>query len=336
MVKNKILWLHNFNPKYSLNSGVFMLTFYKYLLNNGMEIDLYYVGSTRSVTNLIKQMIVIRKKARNYHIVHVQYGSILSFLVKASLIGLNINKVITLRGSDFYRNKISGKISNVHSFIAVFLTRLSIHSFDKVVVSSERMRREVARDFSLNFSQIVVQPSPVDVAFFDIDNTKRINETKKILFGAVNIKSKLKRHRLALDAMSIVIKNTKDRYKVEMIVAEKIPHNRMKELYNSCDLMLVTSVYEGWPNVIKESLSCGVPFVATDVSDLKLVADRSNRICSISQPDKFELARKIEESISRSLSHKERLLLKSLVMEMSLEATMKKIEGLYASFKTNR
>jgi teichuronic acid biosynthesis glycosyltransferase TuaC len=335
MAKNKILWVHNFDVEIQ-NSGVFMFNSYKYLLNNGMEIDLYYAGNMKSVATLIKQIIAIRKKARNYHVVHAQYGSMLGFLVMVSLIGLNINKVITLRGSDFYRNKISGKIRNVHSFIAVFLTRLSIRSFDKVIVASERMKGEVVRDFPLNFSQIVVQPSPVDVAFFDIDNTKRINKTKKILFGAVDVESGLKRYRLALDAVNIVIKNTKNRYKVEMIVAEKIPHNRMKDLYNSCDLLLITSVYEGWPNVVKEALSCGVPFVATDISDMKLVADRSNSICRISHPDKFELAREIEESLSRSLSHKERLLLRSLVMEISLESTMKRIEGLYASFKTNR
>ncbi|MFO0837894.1 MAG: glycosyltransferase [Phycisphaerae bacterium] len=41
----------------------------------------------------------------------------------------------------------------------------------------------------------------------------------------------------------------------------------MPEIYNACDLTVLTSAREGTPNVLLESLACGVPVVATDVSD---------------------------------------------------------------------
>jgi len=330
MKKNRILWVHNFDVKVQ-NSGVFMFNSHQFLLNHGMKIDLYYAGNLRSVKNLFKQLSAIRKKADDYQIIHAQFGSMLGFLVKFSLIGLDVNKVVSLRGSDFYRNKMATGMMALHSAFAVFLTKISIFSFDKVVVASERMKRELIKNSSLDPHKIEVQPSPVNVNRFDIGSLKNYSPKKKILFGAVNTKSEMKRYQLAKEAVDIVKNNTKGKYVVEMIVAEKIPHEDMNNLYNSSDLLVITSLYEGWPNVVKEALSCGVPFVATDMSDMALIAARSNGTCRTSCANKFELAKHIEDSLSKPLKQSDRLLLRSLVIDMSFENSMKNIERMYAS-----
>ncbi|NOT00194.1 MAG: glycosyltransferase [Phycisphaerales bacterium] len=41
----------------------------------------------------------------------------------------------------------------------------------------------------------------------------------------------------------------------------------MPEVYNACDVTVLSSSREGTPNVLLESMACGVPVVATDVSD---------------------------------------------------------------------
>ncbi len=43
------------------------------------------------------------------------------------------------------------------------------------------------------------------------------------------------------------------------------------DVYNACDVTVLTSEREGTPNVLLESMACGVPVVATDVADNAIV-----------------------------------------------------------------
>lgn len=97
--------------------------------------------------------------------------------------------------------------------------------------------------------------------------------------------------------------------------------NDIVDLYNACDVTVLTSRHEGTPNVLLESMACGVPVVATDVSDnsyivpdgrvgflvtLDDVDAMSNRICELlDNPDRrarFSIAARawVEREFSRA------------------------------------
>ena len=46
---------------------------------------------------------------------------------------------------------------------------------------------------------------------------------------------------------------------------DQIGHERMFEIYNAADVLVLASDREGWPNVLLESMACGTPAVASNV-----------------------------------------------------------------------
>jgi glycosyltransferase involved in cell wall biosynthesis len=44
-----------------------------------------------------------------------------------------------------------------------------------------------------------------------------------------------------------------------------IPHEKLHEIYNAADALILASSREGWPNVLLEAMACGTPVVASPV-----------------------------------------------------------------------
>jgi len=52
-----------------------------------------------------------------------------------------------------------------------------------------------------------------------------------------------------------------------------VPHDRLAHWYRAADVTVLSSWSEGVPNVLLESMSCGTPFVASDVGGVAEIAD---------------------------------------------------------------
>lgn len=78
------------------------------------------------------------------------------------------------------------------------------------------------------------------------------------------------------------------------------PQEQLPDWYRACDLFVLSSWSEGLPNVLRESLACGRPFVSTDVGGVREIAD------SQGQPPFAELVKAgdagaLAEAIARAL-----------------------------------
>lgn len=73
--------------------------------------------------------------------------------------------------------------------------------------------------------------------------------------------------------------------------------NDVEKLYNACDITVLPSLFEGTPNVAIESMACGIPVIATDVSDNSYVIPDGKAGFIINLGDDETLAERINRFI---------------------------------------
>ncbi len=80
-----------------------------------------------------------------------------------------------------------------------------------------------------------------------------------------------------------------------------VPQHDLPDWYRAADVMVLPSRSEGIPNVLRESLACGTPFVASRVGGIPEIADESS--CRLVPPDEpAALADAIADVLARPRS----------------------------------
>jgi glycosyltransferase involved in cell wall biosynthesis len=301
-----------------------MLTTAEGLRELGVDIHLEYLGNLKSISKIIKERNRLEKIAKNFDLVHVQYGSACAL---ASTKITSCPKILTLRGSDWNNVFTKNWSQNIHSMISTRFTFWAMKSFDYVITVSDRMTKEVKRKFPS--SSVMSIPSPINLNLFKpLEKSiarKNLgfpeNTEKWILFTSNDIKNPLKRFDIAKKTVDLLNEKSQN---FKLRIAYGLKHSEIPLFVSSCDLILCTSVSEGWPNSIKEALACNIPFVSTDVSDLKNIAkfESSCRVCC---PDPIELAYNIQDILKKDAVNN----LRKYVEEMSMPNVSLQIFHLY-------
>jgi glycosyltransferase involved in cell wall biosynthesis len=287
---NRVLWIHNFEPGKAKGGG-WMYEQYN-VIKNEVNIDLYYAYGLRNPLMIFFHYFKLLKVINNYSLIHAQYGSMVGFL--AGL--MPIPKLLSLKGSDWYKTHAVNFKHKLRVSLGLALTRLSLkYLFKEVIVMSKRMKNELTALYPDLNVEIIVDPIDLDKFF---PNDQHIRSTKNILFATVSLESPVKRYALAKNAFDIVKMTLSD---ANWYVMSNIPHEKVNEFINQADVILMTSTHEGWPNVVKESLACNVPFVATDVSDLKEIASLVDN-CFVVEAEPKLLADAVLKAISAGKS----------------------------------
>ncbi len=114
---------------------------------------------------------------------------------------------------------------------------------------------------------------------------------KYVLFSG-SFDNSIKNALLAQKAINIV-------ENVKLVELKGFTRNEVGVLMNACDLLLVTSLRESGPLVVKEAMACNRAIVSTDVGDVKWVIGDTEG-CGISSYDPQECAAIIKQSLAFS------------------------------------
>jgi glycosyltransferase involved in cell wall biosynthesis len=112
---------------------------------------------------------------------------------------------------------------------------------------------------------------------------------------------------------------------VELQTLGGVRHADVPLWINAADAVLLTSLYEGSPNVVKEALACNVPLVSVDVGDVR---ERIEGVdgCFIAPAEPEALAAKLSEALGRG-----RIAGRERVQEVSLERINARLLEIYGA-----
>ena len=321
----KILWTHTFNPNNPF-AGIFMLRHIESLKKEGIIIEPIYLGRIRNIYKLVKAINLINSKLNDFDLIHAQYGSTCGL---ASTFN-NKRKILSLKGSDWYRLKTNNFKVNLHSFLSNKFTRFSLANYDSIIAMSHHMKYSVQKEIK-NVPSINVIPDPIDL---DLFHPTPLQEARKkffnttdlnpwILFISIDKNNPVKRYYLAKESIDYAKKFIPN---LQFKVTEKVSPELMPGYLSCFNMVISTSLFEGWPNNIKEALALSIPFVATNISDLSGIASR-NKSCFVTPSNPADLGSAIVKCLSNNSNVNENL--REEVLEMSMEKINSKYIQLY-------
>ena len=178
--------------------------------------------------------------------------------------------VVSLAGDDILGTPNGRGGVTLKSRAAIVLSQWAASRAAIVCVQSEEMRRRLWTRRLRARARVV--PYGVDARAFspgDRSEARRrvgvANERRLVLFPSTPHEPR-KRLDLARAAFEEARAQVAD---AELRVVSGVAHDLMPAYFRAADCTLLTSEWEGSPNVVKESLFCGTPVVTTNVGDVQ-------------------------------------------------------------------
>jgi glycosyltransferase involved in cell wall biosynthesis len=228
-----------------------------------------------------------------YDIVHGHYGlwCLVARLqwraaVVSAFLGDDLLGTITTRGGYSRKSRLVVRVSR-------WLCRVS----DAATVKSEQMKSASGKD------DVVVIPDGIDFRLFhpipraEARAALGWDQDKNYILFANNPAIPVKNFALAQAALRRL---TEQGIAAELVVANGLPQTTVVQYMNASNALILPSLAEGTPNVVKEAMVCNIPIVATDVGDVAQVIGQTAG-CSVCPFDAEYLA----NALARAIQHKE-------------------------------
>ena len=292
----QILAITNMYPTASHpKDGIFVEQQIKALKNTGLDIGVLVVDRSQKGMGVylgLTQQLRDAISDSQPDLVHCMYGGVMAHIATRTIKDRPV--IISFCGSDLLGERLCGPVRRLISSYGIHCSYRAAKKADGIIVKSKNLRDALPSD--LPRSKVRILPNGVDLNRF-----KRLDrgscrqqlgwrhDCLHVLFPK-NTRDPQTRADLARAAVKIIQISGVN---VDIHHLQSIPHEEIPVWLNASDAVVLTSIHEGSPNIIKEALACDVPIVSVDVGDVR---ERIRGIhgCYIALPTANDLASKLQ------------------------------------------
>jgi glycosyltransferase involved in cell wall biosynthesis len=314
-------------------SGTFVEQQVKSLREIGLKVEVLFVDRLeRGMVAYLGLGKKVREKLASFDadLVHCMYGGVMALQVGGAV--TDRPTVVTFHGSDLLGEPLSGSSRRIVAGLGVRASLRAARQAGGVIVVSHALKQFLLG--RVRARRVGVIPCGVDLQVFkplDRDLCRnRLGWDKTafhILFPA-NQGNPIKRPNLARAAMAMLHQRG---LRAMLHPLQNVPHEEVPVWLNASDVLLMTSLHEGSPTVVKEAVACQIPVVSVDVGDVR---ERIEKIqgCHLAEATPCDLAVKL----MRVLQGPRRLADRTSVQELALERIAVRIAAFYREVSQSR
>lgn len=291
----------------------------------GLDVDVMFLDRARNgvgVYFFLAPRLRTRIAKFKPDLVHVMYGGIMANVVTSTV--TRIPTIVTFHGSDLLGEHLSGWMREAIAGFGVRCSKTAAQRASGVITVSQVLADALPEN--VNRAKIRVIPCGIDLGRFKPLDQHTCRERLRwapdrfhVLFSGSD--DPVKRPWLAHAAI-------KELHRIgieaELHYLRGVANDEVPLWLNASHLVLLTSLHEGSPTIVKEALACNLPVVSVDVGDVK---ERISGIdgCYLASPEPNDLALKLE-IVFRGLR---RVPGRSKMKELSLRSVALRIKAFY-------
>jgi teichuronic acid biosynthesis glycosyltransferase TuaC len=287
----------------------------------------FFLTSRLSPWKLFQEWLRFRKEILAFHpdLVHAHYGTITAFFCA---IGTRLPLVVYFRGNDLSRHP---EISFLRAYTGIFLSHVAALRARHLICVSE----QTVRLLWWKHAQASIISSGVDTSIFyprPREEARAIlgwDQEERVVIFNVGKDPLRKRLDLAQAAVDVAMRRCGE---INFcLLSGNIDPDRIPLMLNAADCLLVTSDFEGSPNIVKEALACNLPIVSVDVGDVRERLKSTDFSYIVSRDPA-----KLGEAVAKILNHRKRSNGHQNIIELSLDKTTKRIIRIYQAVLVNK
>lgn len=221
-----------------------------------------YAHTAHGILNYVKWIPKLRKaiKQNNPDVVHAHFG-LTGLMAGLASMGTGVPVVVTYHGCD-----INDKKLRPFSRLAMRLAAWNIFVSKRQMINAYGSEERAAKAKKGSIIPCGVNTNLFDAGQIDeIWYESKFGKGENVLFAG-SFEALVKDPELARQSMNEL---TNEGVNADLIELKGYTREQVATLMYKCKALLLTSIREGSPQVIKEAMACNCPIVSTNVGDVE-------------------------------------------------------------------